>query len=55
MIDEFEGSLAKKRGETAYVNGESGWYGNLYSTYTEPISYSIQLSYSDLSLSDNIV
>jgi hypothetical protein len=52
MIDEFEGSLAKKRGETAYMNMESGWYdntSNLYPTYTEPdtSSYSIQLSYSD--------
>jgi hypothetical protein len=52
MIDEFEGSLAKKRGETAYTNMESGWYdntSNLYPTYAEPdtSSYSIQLSYSD--------
>jgi hypothetical protein len=52
MIDELEGSLAKKRGEMAYMNLESGWYDNtdnLYPTYTEPdtSSYSIQLSYSD--------
>jgi hypothetical protein len=52
MIDEFEGSLAKKREETAFMNMESGWYDNtssLYPTYTEPdtSSYSIQLSYSD--------
>jgi hypothetical protein len=50
MIDEFEGSLAKKREEMANMNQERGWYDNtdnLYPTYTEPISYSIQLSYSD--------
>jgi hypothetical protein len=52
MIDEFEGSLAKKRAETAYMNMESGWYdniSNLYPTYTEPdtSSYSIRLSYRD--------
>jgi hypothetical protein len=52
MIDEFEGSLAQKRGETTYMNQETGWYDNtdnLYPTYTEPdtSSYSIQLSYSD--------
>ena len=50
MIDECEGSLAQKRGEMAYTNQETGWYdntSNLYPTYTEPISYSIQLSYSD--------
>jgi len=49
MIDEFEASLAKKRGEMAYMNQESGWYDstdNLYPTYTEPSSYSIQLSYA---------
>jgi hypothetical protein len=54
MIDEFEGSLAKKRGETAYMNMESGWYDNtssLYPTYTEhdTSSYSIRLSYTDYS------
>ena len=52
MLDEFEGSLAKKRGEMAYMNQETGWYdniSNLYPTYTErdTSSYSIQLSYSD--------
>jgi predicted HTH domain antitoxin len=52
MIDEFEGSLAKKRGEMANMDQETGWYdntGNPYSTYPEPYtnSYSIQLSYSD--------
>ena len=52
MIDEFEGSLAKKRGEMANMIQETGWYdntGNLYPTYSEPdnSSYSIQLSYSD--------
>jgi len=47
MIDEFERSLANKRGE---MNQETGWCDNTdnwYPTYTEPISYSIQLSYSD--------
>ena len=52
MIDEFEGSLAKKRGEMANMDQETGWYdntGNPYSTYPEPYtnSYSIRLSYSD--------
>jgi hypothetical protein len=52
MIDEFEGSLAKKRGEMANMSRETGWYdntGNLYPTYLQPptSSYSIQLSYSD--------
>lgn len=52
MIDEFEGSLAKKRGQMPYVNQGTGWYDNtdnLYPAYTEPdtSSYSIQLSYSD--------
>ena len=39
MIDEFEGSLAKKRGEMANMIQETGWYdntGNLYLTYLEP-------------------
>ena len=49
MIDEFEGSLAKKRGEMANMDQETGWYdntGNLYPTYLQPTtnSYSIQLS-----------
>ncbi|HYV51950.1 MAG TPA: hypothetical protein VE971_01540, partial [Candidatus Eisenbacteria bacterium] len=52
MIDKFEGSLAKKRGEMAYMNQETGWCDNtdnLYPTYTEPdtSSYSIRLSYRD--------
>jgi hypothetical protein len=52
MIDEFEESLAKKRGEMANMSRESGWYDNTsnpYSAYLEPYtnSYSIQLSYSD--------
>ena len=52
MIDEFEGSLAKIRGESTHMNQETGWYDNTgspYSTYPEPYtnSYSIQLSYSD--------
>jgi hypothetical protein len=53
MIDEFEGSLAKKRGEMAMMNQETKWYdntGNLYPVpYSEPdtTSYSIRLSYSD--------
>jgi DNA-binding CsgD family transcriptional regulator len=52
MIDEFEGTLAKKK-EMAYVNQERGWYdntGNLYPVpYSEPDtnSYYIRLSYSD--------
>ena len=51
MIDEFEGS-PQKRGETANMIQETGWYdntGNSYSTFPEPYtnSYSIQLSYSD--------
>jgi hypothetical protein len=51
MIEECEGSLAKKRGEMAYMNQESGWYdntSNLYPTYLQPptSSYSIQLSYA---------
>jgi hypothetical protein len=54
MIDEFEGSLAKKRGEMTYLNQETGSYdntGNLYPTYTEPgtSSYSIRPSYSNYS------
>jgi len=47
MIDESEGSLAKKRGEMAYMNQETGWCdntGSLFHTYTEPNSYSIQLT-----------
>jgi DNA-binding CsgD family transcriptional regulator len=52
MIDELEGSLAKKRQEMANTNQDAGWYdntSNLYPTYTEPhtSSYSIRLSYSD--------
>jgi hypothetical protein len=52
MIDEFEESLAKKRGEMANMDQETRWYdntGNPYSTYPEPYtnSYSTQLSYSD--------
>jgi hypothetical protein len=52
MIDEFQSSLAQKRGEIAYMNQESGWYCNtdsLYPTYKEPdaSSYSIRLSYTD--------
>jgi hypothetical protein len=53
MIDEFEGSLAKKRGETPYINQESGWYDNTSNLYPIPYSepdtssYSIRLSYSD--------
>ena len=51
MIDEFEGSLAKKRGEMANMDQETGWYdntGNPYSTYPEPYTNSyIQLSYTD--------
>jgi hypothetical protein len=48
MIDEFEGSLAKKRGEMAYMDQVDNTR-DLYSTYTEPdtSSYSIRLSYTD--------
>ncbi len=50
MIDEFEASLTKKRGERANMIQETGWYGNtgLYPTYLKPNtrSYSIQLSYA---------
>jgi hypothetical protein len=55
MIDEFEESLAQKRGESTHMNQETGWYdnteGNLYPTYLEPdtSSYSIRLSYSNYS------
>jgi hypothetical protein len=41
MIDEFEESLAKKRGEMANMIQETGWYdntGNPYSTYPKPYS-----------------
>jgi hypothetical protein len=53
MIDEFEGSLAKKRGEMANMNQETGWYDNTSNLYPIPYSepdtssYSIRLSYSD--------
>jgi hypothetical protein len=53
MIDELEGSLAKKRGETTYMNHETGWYDNTSNLYPIPYSepdtssYSIRLSYSD--------
>jgi len=51
MIDEFEGSLAKKRGEMAYISQETGWYDNTDNLYPIPYSepeissYSIRLSY----------
>ena len=51
MIDEFQSSLAQKRGEMANMNQETGWYDNtdnLYPIlYSEPeiSSYSIRLSY----------
>jgi transposase len=51
IVDEFEGTLAKKRGE---VNQESGRYDNIENlypiAYTEPdtSSYSIRLSYSQM-------
>ena len=47
MIDEFEGSLAQKRGETAYMNQETGWNENTDNPEPYANSYSIQLSYSD--------
>jgi hypothetical protein len=52
MIDEFEGSLAKKRGEMANMNQETGWYDNTDNLYPIPYSepeissYSIRLSYA---------
>jgi hypothetical protein len=55
-IDEFQGTLnryeyaAQKRGQMGYINQESGWCDNndnMYATYAEPNSYSIQLSYGD--------
>ena len=52
MIDEFQSSLAQKRGEMANMNQETGWYDNtdnLYPIlYSEPeiSSYSIRLSYA---------
>jgi hypothetical protein len=52
MIDEFEGSLARKRGEMAYMNQETGWYDNTDNLYPIPYSepeissYSIRLSYA---------
>ena len=52
MIDEFEGSLANKRGEMAYMNQETGWYDNTDNLYPIPYSepeissYSIRLSYA---------
>ena len=52
MIDECEGSLAKKRGEMAYMNQETGWYDNTDNLYPIPYSepeissYSIRLSYA---------
>jgi hypothetical protein len=51
IIDEFEGTLAQKRGE---VNQESGRYDNIENlypvAYQEPdtSSYSIRLSYSQM-------
>jgi hypothetical protein len=50
IIDEFQETLAQKRGETTYMNQESGRYDNtenLYPiAYSEPdTSYSIRLSY----------
>jgi transposase len=53
MIDEFQSSLAQKRGEMAYMNQETGWYDNTSNLYPIPYSepdtssYSIRLSYSD--------
>jgi chromosome segregation ATPase len=53
MIDEFQSSLAQKRGEMANMNQESGWYDNTSKLYPVPYSepdtssYSIRLSYSD--------
>ncbi len=52
MIDEFEASMTKKRGEMTYMNQETGWYDNTSNLYPIPYSepdissYSIQLSYA---------
>jgi len=52
MIDEFEGSLAQKRGEMTCMNQETGWYDNTDNLYPIPYSepeissYSIRLSYA---------
>ena len=53
IINEFQETLAQKRGETTYMNQESGRYDNtenLYPiAYSEPdTSYSIRLSYSQM-------
>jgi hypothetical protein len=37
MIDEFQSSLAQKRGEMTHMNQESGWYDNTGNLY--PIAY----------------
>jgi hypothetical protein len=55
MIDEFQSSLAQKRGEMTNMNQETGWYDNTSSLYPVPYSepdtssYSIRLSYSNYS------
>jgi transposase len=53
IIDEFQETLAKKRGEGIYMNQESGTYDNIENLY--PIAYqepdtslSIRLSYSQM-------
>ena len=54
MIDEFEGSLAQKRGEMAYMNQETGSYDNTDNLYPIPYpepeisSYSVLLTYSTM-------
>ena len=54
IIDEFQSSLAQKRGETTYTNQESGWYDNARKLYPIPYpepdtnSYSIRLSYTEM-------
>jgi hypothetical protein len=54
MIDEFQETLAKKRGEAIFMNQESRRYDNIENlypiAYQEPdtSSYSIRLSYSQM-------
>jgi len=43
MINEFEGSLAKKRGETACMNRETGWCDNTDNLYPIPQAQNLKL------------
>jgi hypothetical protein len=46
MIDEFQSSLAQKRGEMAYMNQETEWYDNTDNLYPIPYSEPDTSSYS---------